>query len=176
LPEPLHCVTAAPLVLLMGAQSRVVDTPEPTHWLTVAGFGVVEPVRVLTTLTEHRVLPPPTLIEPLHWETFVTSAVDVTTVGAPQSTWVLAAWTHTIVLTVELVAPVARLRLFATTTEHSTAPVPAPIPATELHWVTLLPSGAADAAGRGRAVVVTVARTTAAAMSRHRRSAAGTDE
>ncbi|TFC25963.1 hypothetical protein E3O53_06505 [Cryobacterium sp. TMT2-18-3] len=109
-PALLHCVTVAPVVFSRGTQSSSVLAPEPTHWLTVAGVAVVAPVMWLFTVTVQIVLPPPTLIEPLHWVIVWISLEEFTTVAAGGSTSVFAAWMLTTVLVVDLVAPVARLR------------------------------------------------------------------
>ena len=73
--EPLHWVIVAPLVVAgNGSQLLAMPPPDPTHWFTVAAVApVLSPTNLFVTLTLQRSVPPPPLIEPLHWLTDVTS-------------------------------------------------------------------------------------------------------
>ena len=75
--EPLHWVMVALVVLAgKGSHSLAMPSPEPTHWFTVAAVApVLDPTKLLVTLTLQRRVPPPPLIELLHWVTFVTGLV-----------------------------------------------------------------------------------------------------
>ncbi len=136
LPELLHWVTVAPVVLPSGLHRVVGAVPPPCpdtlHWFTVAGAGVTTPVMLLTMATLQVTVPPPPLPEPSHWVTEVMSTVEVVDVvtqvgGAPAAPW------HSVTVSVELVNPVARLRLLMTPTEQATACPPAlSVP---LHWL-----------------------------------------
>jgi hypothetical protein len=77
LAEPLHWVIVAPaLVAGKGTQPVVMPPPEPTHWSTVAAVApVLRPMKSFVTWTLQRSVPPPPLIEPLHWVTAVTGSV-----------------------------------------------------------------------------------------------------
>ncbi len=90
---------------------------------------------LLMMVTEQVTVPPPPLPEPLHCVTEVTSASDsvivVVQVGSAP-----AAPEHSMSVTVEEVAPVARSRLLVTVTVHSTARPPTL--AVPLHWSTAL--------------------------------------
>jgi hypothetical protein len=77
LPEPLHWVTVALVVLPTGAHTTVgavpPPVPEPMHWFTVTP-EVGSPVgTVLRTDTLQVTLLPPPKTMPLHWLTEVTS-------------------------------------------------------------------------------------------------------
>jgi hypothetical protein len=99
--DPLHCVIVAPVVLAgVGSQMIMLPAPlqEPTHWFTVAAVApVLRPMNLLVTTTLQRRVPPPPLIEALHWLTDVTSLVRLLTVvtqGAgtaadPRHTWIV---------------------------------------------------------------------------------------
>ncbi len=85
LPDSLHWVTVAPVVLAgNGSHSTVGAVPPPSpdalHWLTVAPVGVPVPVMLFTTSTVQVTVPPPPLPEPLHWFTEVTSSVELVVV------------------------------------------------------------------------------------------------
>lgn len=98
--DPLHWVIAAPVVVAgNGSQFLVMPPPEPTHWLTVAACVVgFEPTKLFVTWTLHRSVPPPPLIESLHWLTRVTSRfishvfVVHAAVGWPAAPW--HSWTE----------------------------------------------------------------------------------
>src|SRR6185369_17269327 len=72
--DPLHCVTRAPEVVAgNGSQPDVIPPPEPTHSLTVPAVECgLTPTHVFVTRTLQRSVPPPPLIESLHWVTRVT--------------------------------------------------------------------------------------------------------
>jgi len=80
LPELLHWVMVALVVLPIGVQTNVGSVPppwpEPLHWLMLAGLVVAVPVMLLVMLTVQATAPPPPLPEPSHWVTDVTSAID----------------------------------------------------------------------------------------------------
>ena len=79
LADPLHCVIVAPAAVA-GTHPTVKPSPEPTHWLTVASIGLGSSATyVFVRLTLHRSVPPPPLIEPLHWTTEVTGSVRIET-------------------------------------------------------------------------------------------------
>jgi hypothetical protein len=136
LPELLHWVTVAPVVLPSGLH-RVVGAvpppwPETLHWFTVAGEGVTTPVMLLTMATLQVTVPPPPLPEPSHWVTEVMSWVEVVVVVVQVGGAWAAPW-HSVTVKVELVTPVARSRLLMTPTEQATACPPAlSVP---LHWL-----------------------------------------
>lgn len=143
LPELLHWVTVAPVVLPMGEHTLVGCVPPPVpaelHWLTVAGDVVASPVMLLTMLTLHLTVPPPPLPEPLHWVTDVVSCVDGVVVVVQVGGALAAPW-HSLTVTFELVVPVARSRLFVTVTVHATASPPTlSVP---LHWLMAAPPAA----------------------------------
>jgi hypothetical protein len=77
LPDPLHCVNAALVVLAVGLQTSVGWVPPPwaalLHSFTVAGEVVELPMMLLTMATVHVTVPPPPLPDPLHWVTDVVS-------------------------------------------------------------------------------------------------------
>jgi hypothetical protein len=90
------------------------------HWLTVAGLVGATPVMLLTMCTLHVTVEPPPLPEPLHWVTEVVSWLD----GVVEVVQVSAAWAnpwHSLIVTVELVVPVARSRLLVTVTSQAVA-------------------------------------------------------
>lgn len=70
LPEELHWLMAALVVLSLGEQSVVGSAPppvpEPMHCLMVASCGAAVPTMLLVTRTVHATSPPPPLPEPLH--------------------------------------------------------------------------------------------------------------
>src|ERR1035437_9695440 len=102
LAEPLHWVIAAPVVLAgKGSQPVVIPPPEPTHWFTVAAVEPgLTPEKLVVTTTLHRLVPPPPLIESLHWVTAVTGLVRTVVLsvqaalGAPAAPW--HSWTVTV--------------------------------------------------------------------------------
>src|SRR5580692_11866955 len=77
LPDPLHCVNAALVVLPVGSQMSVGCVPPPCaaplHWLTVAGEVVELPTMSFTIPTVQVTVPPPPLPDPLHCVTEVVS-------------------------------------------------------------------------------------------------------
>ena len=106
--------------------------PEPMHWLTVAGEVDPTPVTLLTTFTLQVMIDPPALAELLHWFTDPTMSTD----GAP------GVVTHSaspggpaqvVVVTVELVSPVATSRLLMTVTSQRISRA-APV-SSKLHWL-----------------------------------------
>jgi hypothetical protein len=81
-PDPLHCVTTGePWPLGRHAVMLVPPPPpDPLHWSRVkavaaAGEG---PLMLLTMLTEHVVVLPPTLSDALHWCTALMTSVELT--------------------------------------------------------------------------------------------------
>src|SRR4029077_18281055 len=84
----------APEVVAGKGRQPVVMLPEPTHWFTVAVVvaGTL-PVYSFVTATLQRSVPPPPLVELLHWVTAVTGAVRLWVVvvqaacGAPAAPW-----------------------------------------------------------------------------------------
>ena len=64
----------APVVVAgNGSQPVVIPPPEPTHWFTVAAVvPALTPLKLFVTRTLQRRVPPPPLIESLHWVTAVT--------------------------------------------------------------------------------------------------------
>ena len=76
LPEPLHWVIVAPEVVAgKGMQAIFLPPPpaEPTHWSTEAFVAPkLSPTNSFVTFTLQRSVPPPPLIELLHWVTAVT--------------------------------------------------------------------------------------------------------
>src|SRR5688500_710497 len=82
LPEPLHCVTVALVVLPTGlheTDGSPPPVPEPLHWLTVAAVVVAAPVMLLVTRTMQTTEPPPPLPELLQ----ISTAVTRSPVGCP---------------------------------------------------------------------------------------------
>jgi hypothetical protein len=76
-PEPLHCVTVALVVLDTGLQRTVEPppppVPDPMHSFTVApGVGVPMGTLFVKVTLQVTLLPPP-LTTPLHWSIEVTS-------------------------------------------------------------------------------------------------------
>jgi hypothetical protein len=124
LPELLHWVTVAFVVLPSGLHTTVgwvpPPWPDPMHWSTVAGRVGATPVMLLTMCTLQVTVEPPPLPEPLHWFTEVVSWLD----GVVEVVHVSAAcakpW-HSLIVTVELVVPVARSRLLVTVTSQAVA-------------------------------------------------------
>src|SRR5271165_6941563 len=76
-PEPLHCVTVAFVVLARGEQTTVdpppPPPPDPMHWSTVAFASAVPLGMSLVKVTLQVTLLPPPPTMPLHWSTEVTS-------------------------------------------------------------------------------------------------------
>ena len=83
-PDPLHWVTVAPVVLATGAQTTVgwvpPPVPDPLHSFTVAPDVDVPLVTSLVKLTLQTTLLPPPVTIPLHWLIEETSWFDVVTV------------------------------------------------------------------------------------------------
>lgn len=142
-------MTVAPDVLPRGTHTSVPPAPpDPMHWLTVTPAGVATGTLLVTVTLQITLLPPPVTM-PLHWLTEVTSWVDVVTVvvGPPlvpistqEGNGTPAALMHSLVVTVELVAPVDVV-LFTTVTEQVTcspaaAGRVAPGKSGGLHWMT----------------------------------------
>jgi len=100
--------------------------------LTVAGVVVDTPVMLLTMSTVQFTVPPPPLPDPLHWVTEVANWLDPVDHGM-QVKPAFAAPLHDVPVTVELVTPVERFRLFVTVTVHDTAWPPTL--STPLHWL-----------------------------------------
>jgi hypothetical protein len=123
----LHWVTVALVVLPPGAHPWVLPPPvaDPMHWLTVTPAVDVPTGTLLVTVTLQYTLLPPPVTMPLHWFTDVTSCVDdVALVTGPrfsghEGNGTPAAAKHALVVTVELVAPVA-LVVFTTVTVQVT--------------------------------------------------------
>ena len=165
LPESLHWVIVALVVLPIGLHDTVgappPPPPEPLHWLIVEGDVLAVPVTLLVTLTVHLTVPPPPLPEPLHWFTAVTRSpdvlVEVVQVGG-------APW-HPRTVTVEVVTPVPRLRLFVTVTSHSV--VWPPMLSVPLHWAIATLAAAAGATSL-TCQTPTLAATTSRANRRRR--------
>ena len=158
LPEPLHWSIVALVVLPFGRHKTVGSVPppvpDPLHWLTVAGVGDAAPVMLLMTCTLQVTVPPPPLPEPSHCLTWVTSWVDGVVVVVHGRAALAAPW-HSLTVTVELVIPVAWLRLLATVTSHATAwPPTLSLP---LHWSTAGSASAADLVAIGAAAIGTAA-------------------
>ena len=109
LPEELHWLMAALVVLFLGAQSVVglapPPVPEPMHCLMLACCVVAVPTMLLVTRTVHA--------------TAVVSAVDDDVVVVHVGGALAAPW-QTLTVALELVFPLARLRLLTTTTEQVT--------------------------------------------------------
>ena len=138
LPDPLHWVTVAPVVLAGKGEHKVVGAvpppvPDPLHWFTVAAVGVVVPVMRLTTSTAQVTVPPPPLPDPLHWSIEVTRLAEVIVdelqtivAGALAAPW------HSVRATVELATFPSRV--FVTVYVQSTAwPPTLSVP---LHWLS----------------------------------------
>ena len=95
LAEPLHCVIVALVVVAgNGSHSLAMPSPDPTHWFVVAAVAPgLRPTKLLVTLTLQRSVPPPPLIESLHWLTVVTgrfmrqTVVRHEAVGSPAAPW-----------------------------------------------------------------------------------------
>jgi len=124
LPELLHWVIVALVVLPIGIHTTVgwvpPPWPDPLHWLTVAGPIGATPVMLLTRWTLHVTVDPPPLPEPSHWVTEVVNWFE----GVVEVVHVRAAFAkpwHSLTVTVELVVPVARSRLFVTVTSQAVA-------------------------------------------------------
>jgi hypothetical protein len=101
--------------------------------LTVAGVEVDAPVMLLTMSTVQFTVPPPPLPDPLHWVTEVVSWFEGAVHGI-QVRAALAAPVHEDPLIDELTTPVARFRLFVTSTVHEIAWPPTF--SRPLHWLT----------------------------------------
>jgi len=95
LADPLHCVIVAPVVVAgNGSQPVVMPPPDPTHWFLVAlDEPGLTPTKLFVTRTLQRNVPPPPLIESLHWLTLVTSRFMFQCVvlhdacGSPAAPW-----------------------------------------------------------------------------------------
>ena len=95
LAEPLHWVMVALVVLAgNGSHSLATPSPDPTHWFLVdVDAPALRPTKLLVTLTLQRSVPPPPLIESLHWLTTVTARLMFQTVvlhdavGSPAAPW-----------------------------------------------------------------------------------------
>jgi hypothetical protein len=170
LPEPLHWVTVALVVLLRGLHNVVGSAPPPVpesmHWLTVAVAVVPAPVMVLTTSTEHRTVLPPPLPDPLHC---VTEEASTSRGLLVQSGAAFGAPWQAVIVLVELLVCVTRLsRLLITTVQSISRPPPLYTP---LHWLTEAP--AADAPGASPAnrpnTKIITATTVKTGRSRRRR-------
>ena len=93
--EPLHWVMVAFVVVAgKGSHSLATPSPEPTHWFVVAVDAPgLRPTKLLVTFTLQRSVPPPPLIESLHWLTTVTgrrmfqTVVLHEAVGSPAAPW-----------------------------------------------------------------------------------------
>jgi len=116
-PEPLHWVMSAPVVELVGLQVGAPLAAEPMHWFTVAGLVEPAPVMLLTTLTLQITFDPPALTELLHWLIEITMSEDALVTGLPQI-GASGAPAQVVVVTDELVTPVATSRLLTTLTSQ----------------------------------------------------------
>jgi hypothetical protein len=139
LPEPSHWVMSALVVEpvgkhnVVGPDGETPPAPELLHWLIVTGATVVVPVMLFTMWTAQVTVAPPPLPDPSHWVIEVMSWLEVVVVVMQVGVAPAAPW-QSLVVTVELVAPVTRLRLFVTVTSQATA---APPTLSEpLHWLT----------------------------------------
>ena len=84
------------------------------------GVVVASPVTLFVTVTLQVTIDPPAFAELLHWFTDPTSAV-VDTAGRCTHVVLPGAPVQTVVVTVELVTPVATSRLFTTVTSQRTS-------------------------------------------------------
>ena len=142
LAEPLHWVIVAPLVVAgNGLQPVVIPPPEPTHWFTVAPKGLgLTPMKSFVIWALHRMVPPPPLIELLHWLTTVTGPVnDIVVfvhaaVGSPAAPW------HS--RTVTTAVPPAAVNVLMTVTSQI-RPRP-PVLSTPFEHVVVVPIVAAE--------------------------------
>ncbi len=150
-PDPLHWVTVALVVLATGSHTTVgwvpPPVPDPMHSLTVAPDVGVPLATLLENVTLQITLLPPPVTMPLHWLIEETSWFDVVTVVVqPAGGSTPAAAKHAVAVIVELVAP-AEVTVLVIAMLHD-ACSPAPVgKAGGLHWAAAGAEAAAEATG-----------------------------
>jgi hypothetical protein len=150
-PDPLHWVTVALVVLATGSHTTVgwvpPPVPEPLHSLTVTpDVGVPLDMSLVNVTLQVTLLPPPVTM-PLHWLIEETSWFDVVTVVVhPAGGSTPAAAKQAVAVIVELVAPAKVTVLVIAILQDASSPAPVG-KAGGLHWAAAGAEAAAEATG-----------------------------